>query len=92
MSSDELATLHDVFQTLQPDHRMQKATYMLQYLWRCTVSDCDIIGPYFSSAGGLGAKFILATLFETMHVFQLYGFKTKAIVCDGASPNLSSRY
>ena len=32
MSSDELATLHDVFQTLQPDHRMQKATYMLQYL------------------------------------------------------------
>ena len=91
MSSDELATLH-VFQTLQPDHRMQKATYMLHYLWRCTVSDYDIIGPYFSSAGGLGAKFILAILFETMHVFQLYGFKTKAIVCDGASPNLSSRY
>ena len=59
-------------------------------IWRCTVSDYDIIGPYFSSAGGLGAKFILATLFETMHVFQLYGFKTKAIVCDGASPNLSS--
>ena len=32
MSSDELATLHDVFQTLQPDHRTQKATYMLQCL------------------------------------------------------------
>lgn len=90
VSSDELTTLHDVFQTLLPDHRTQKAMYILQYLWRCTVSDYDIIGLYFSSAGGLSAKFILATLFETMHAFQLYGFKTKAIVCDGASPNLSS--
>ena len=90
MSSDELGTLHDVFQTLQPDHRTQKATYMLQYLWRYTVSDYDIIGPYFASNGGFSAKFILATLFETMHTFQLYGFKTKAIICDGASSNLSS--
>lgn len=90
MSSDELATLHDVFLTLEPDHRTQKATYMLQYLWRCTASEYDVIGPYFSSAGGLSAKFIMATLFETMHAFQLYGFKTKAIVCDGAGPNLSS--
>lgn len=39
MSGDELASLHDVYQTLQGDHRTQKASYVLQYLWRCTASD-----------------------------------------------------
>ena len=29
MSADELASLHDVFQTLQPDHHTQKALYVL---------------------------------------------------------------
>ena len=39
MSSDELGSLHDVFQTLKPGHRTQKTLYVLQYLWRCTVSN-----------------------------------------------------
>ena len=90
MSPDELASLHDVFQTLQPDHRTKKTSYILQYLWRCTASDFDIIGPYYTSAESVNAKFILATLFETMHKFQIYCFETKMIVCDGASSNLAA--
>ena len=62
MSADELSSLHDVFQTLKADHRSQKTTYVLQYLWRCTASDFDVIGPYYTSAGQMNAKFILATL------------------------------
>ena len=33
---------------------------------------------------------ILLTLFDAMYAFQLYGFKAKAITCDGASTNLSA--
>lgn len=90
MSSDELGSLHDVFQTLKPGHRTQKASYVLQYLWRCTVSNFDILGPYYTSVETMKAKLILSTLFDVMYAFQLYGFKTKAIVCDGASTNLSA--
>ncbi len=90
MSADELGSLHDVYQTLQPDHRTQKAAYVLQFLWRCTASDFDVLGPYFTSAGGLKSKFLISTLFEAMYALQLYGFKTKVIVCDGASPNLAA--
>ena len=90
MTSDDLGSLHDVYQTLQPDHRMQKTSYILQYLWRCTVSDFDILGPYYTSSGTMKAKFIISTLYDTMFIFHLYGFETKVIVCDGASANLSS--
>ncbi len=95
MSADELCSLHDVFQTIQIDHRAQKASYVLQYLWRCTAvllpaSNFDIIGPYYTSAKQVSNKFIVATLYETIHALHLYGFNTKAIVCDGASSNMAT--
>ena len=90
MSSDELGSLHDVYQTLRPDHRTLKATYILQFLWRCIASDFDIIGPYFTSADQMKAKFIIAALFDTMYALQLYDFETIAVLCDGASSNLSA--
>ena len=90
MTSDDLGPLHDVYQTLQPDHRTQKTSYVLQYLWQCTVSDFDILGPYYTSSESMKAKFILSTLYDTMFILHLYGFETKVIVCDGASANLSS--
>lgn len=37
----------------------------------------------------MSAKFILATIFDTMHLFHLYHFKIRALLCDGASSNLS---
>ena len=48
------------------------------------------MGPYYSSAESLKSKFILACLYETIKIFQFYGFKTSAIVCDGASANLAT--
>ena len=90
MSADEVGSLHDVYQTLQPDHRTQKCSYVMQYLWRCAASNFDVLGPYYTSSGSLKAKFVLATLFETMQALHMYGFETKAIVCDGASANLSA--
>ena len=88
MTADELGSLHDVYQTLQSDHRTQKASYVLQYLWRCTASDFDILELYYTAPATMSGKFILATLFDTMDALQLYGFKTKATISDGASTNL----
>ena len=52
MSADDLASLHDVYQTLQPSHQTEQASYVLQYMWRCLSSDFDIIGPYFPATKG----------------------------------------
>ena len=38
----------------------------------------------------MSAKFIIATLFDTMHLFNLYQFSVRATLCDGAGPNLSA--
>lgn len=38
----------------------------------------------------MSAKFVIATLFETMYYFHVYGFETNATVCDGASTNLAT--
>ena len=90
MNSDELGSLHGIYQTWQPDHKVQKVSYVLQFLWRCIASDFNILGPYYTSTGGTKAKFILSTLSDAMHLFQLYGFITKVIVCDGTSNNLAA--
>ena len=58
MPYDELGSLH----TLKPGHRTQKASYVLQYLWRCTVSNFDILGSYYTSVETMKAKLILSTL------------------------------
>lgn len=60
MSADVLASLHDVYETLQSEHRTAKTSYVLQFLWRCTTSNFDVISPYFTSAAAMSAKFIVA--------------------------------
>ena len=69
MSADELGSLHNVYQTLQPDHRTQKCSYIMLYLWRCSASNFDVLGPYYTCSGSLKAKFIVDTLFETMQAW-----------------------
>ena len=90
MNPEDMSSLHDVYTLLGSDQQPQQATYILQFLWRDLTSKFDAIGPYYSSAESLKSKFILACLYETMRVFQLYGFKTSAMVCDGASANLTA--
>ncbi len=53
-------------------------------------SKFDVIGPYYSLSSTLNHHTIIQTLFDTMRVFHNHGFKTSAIVCDGASCNLAA--
>lgn len=45
-SENELKVLHDVYSTaVQPGS--QKASHIVQFLWRDLTSGFDLIGPYF---------------------------------------------
>lgn len=50
----------------------------------------DVIGPYFSSGKGMECKFVISCPMTTIQAFHIYGFKTMAVVCDGASTNLKA--
>lgn len=90
MVPEDMSSLQDIYTSLTSEQEPQQATYMLQFLWRDLTSKFDVMGPYYSSAESLKSKFILACLYETMKLFQLYGFQTSAVVCDGASTNLTA--
>ena len=70
--------------------KTSKTSYVLQTLWRDLSSDYDIIGPYYTSEGGLKSKFLLACLYDAMRQFHQFNFKVVAVVCDGASANLTA--
>ena len=89
MNHEDMSSLHDIYASVGSEEP-QQATYMLQFLWRDLTSKFDVMGPYYSSAESLKSKFILACVFETMKLLQLYKFQTSAIVCDGASSNLTA--
>ena len=89
MTRKDMATLHDTYQIAEKPDEEAKATSMLQFLWRCLSSPFDVIGPYYCTEGGLTSKFMGACVLETMSVFHQYGFKTKVIIGDGASTNLT---
>ena len=58
-------------------------------MWRDMSSHFDAIGPYFTAERSLETKFLVSCLFESMFVFETYGFQVRGLVCDGASCNLS---
>ena len=68
---------------------MVKASYVLQFLWRCLTSPYDVLGPYYPSESGLPSKFTASCLMETIHAFHTYNFQTILLVADGASSNLA---
>ena len=84
-----MATLQDVYEELKAPQTV-KASYIMQFLWRDLTSDFDVIGPYFSSNKGMECKFVISCLMTTIQAFHIYGFKTMAVVCDGASTNLKA--
>ena len=89
MTPQEMSTLQDVYEVLKPD-KTSKTSYILQTLWRDLSSDYDIIGPYYTSSGGLKSKFLLACLYDAMRQFHQFNFTVTAVVCDGASANLTA--
>ena len=89
MTPDELHSLHDIYFSLNSDSDV-KSNYMLQFLWRDLCADFDVMGPYYSSATGMENKILVACIIDAMQKLHKYGFKTKVLMCDGASSNLTA--
>lgn len=87
-SEDELKVLHDVFSAaVQPG--AQKASYIVQFLWRDLTSSFDMIGPYFSIGNSMDSSVLQELVMMTLKAFTSYGFKVSILLCDGASSNLT---
>ena len=89
MTHDELLSLCDVYATLAPDYRKRQTNYVLQTLWRDFTSNFDVIGPHYTSDSAFAHQFLCRIVWDSLHQFHVCGFKTLAIVCDGASPNMT---
>ena len=89
MSHDELTSLCDVYSTLSPDYRKRQTTYVLQTLWRDLTSDFDVIGPHFTNDSTFPHHMLCSVLMESIHQFHNCGFEVVAVVCDGASSNMT---
>lgn len=89
MSSDEFISLHDVYEGLLEDDKCQKTSYIVQFLRRDLTSSFDVVGPYFTSSSSLEMHSLHAMVVRSMLVFSQFGFHVRALLCDGASSNLS---
>ena len=88
MTSDEMASMTDVYQSIDKDAKVLQTDYTMQTMWRDHSSNCDIIGPYYTSSGSMTANFTLSCLMDTMRKFHAYGFK----VCDTQELLTTIRY
>ena len=66
MSSEDMKSLHDIYEGLVNDEMCQKTIYILQFLWRDLTSNFDVLGPYF-------------TLFSTAEAKHLHPLVTSTI-------------
>lgn len=89
MSSDDFSSLHDVYEGLDLDEKCQKTTYVMQFLWRDLTSNFDVIGPYFTCPSTVETRYLHSIVTHTMLAFTQFGFPVRALLCDGASTNLS---
>ena len=90
MNPEEMASLLDVYRSYSDADQGKQTTYIMQFLWRDLTSPYDIVGPYYTSSESFKGKVVLPCVLETLKLFHLYGFRVIALVCDGASPNLST--
>ena len=84
MTVEEMATLQDIYQTIDPSDATAKTDYVLQTLWRDLSTEHDIVG-YYTSCGRFSTSAMLACVFDTLQKFDQFGFSIMAMVCDGAS-------
>ncbi|XP_014674013.1 PREDICTED: uncharacterized protein LOC106814229 [Priapulus caudatus] len=90
LTHNELTSLHDVYQSLDKQQKIQPAQNILQFLWRDLTSSFDVIGPYYPTEAAMDSKSTMTALLETMIICERHGFHVSAIVCDGASANLTT--
>lgn len=63
MTEEMQASLHDVFQLFDKDHRTEQTSYILQFLWRDLTSSLVIVGHYYTSEATMTARsFVLVYL------------------------------
>ena len=55
MTEEEMTSLCDVYQTLDPERKIKKTKSILQTIWRDLSSKFDVLGPYLSLASAFGA-------------------------------------
>ena len=89
MSSDEFIFLHDVYEGLCEDERCQKTCYIVQFLWRDLSSSFDVVGTYFNCSSSLEMQALHSMVSRRMLAFSRFSFHIRALLCDGASSNLS---
>ena len=89
LSHHELSSLCDVYSSLSDDFCKKQTSYILQVLWRDLTSQFDVIGPHYSSDGTIDHKRLCPILIDAIQQFHVCGFKTAAVVVDGASSNLT---
>ena len=63
--------------------------YVVQFLWREVTLGFDIIGPYFTCPSTVETCFLHSIVTRTILAFTQFGFGVRALLCDGASTNLS---
>ncbi len=70
MTPEEIATLKDLYEALEPDPEAEKADYVMQTLCRDLSSNCNFVGPYYTSSGLFKAKAMLACVMEAQRKFS----------------------
>ena len=88
MAPEDMSSLHDIYEELDPRCKQKKTNYIIQYLWRDLVCNFDVLGPYYTAHTSLEHKFLISCTIDAIVKFNAFGFKTTVIVCDGASSNL----
>ena len=79
MAPDELPVLDHVF-TSAIQSGCQKASYIVQFLWRDLTSGYDLIGPYFPVSSSVDSNILLEFFLLSLKVFSNYGFKISIVL------------
>ena len=78
-----------MFEGLCENEKCQKTAYIVQFLWCDLSSNFDVVGPYYSCSSSLETQSLHSMVVRTMLVLSQFGFLVCALLCDGASSNLS---
>lgn len=89
MTPNEVISLMDLFRSGSGIVDVPQAEYCVQFLYRDLFSSTDVIGPCFFMSASMTAATIWTCVRETIMGFYRQDFKVVAVVCDGASANVS---
>ena len=86
MSHVDFIGMVDVYEFVQTDERLP-TTSILQTMWRHPLLKFDVLGPWFTSFGGLDWAKTDRCVSEARRAFTTHGFGVGLHVADGAGAN-----